>query len=684
MNRYRLLLFLLLFVMNGFYARLSSAELGTAGEEAWNAIRTYQFGDELKPLVLVELEVLRASVSPEGRAKMAAKLASFLNEETTYAGRQFVCLQLRAVGTSAEVPVLTTFLNNPEDADNARMALQNIAGEEALVPLRRALETFQGRLLTGVIESLAERRDVVSIPDLIKLSDSEDQQIAATALAALGAFDDAESVETLMKPRKPALEMTRLNALLRVGHSFLNKGDIANARKIFDALSDSEMPMIFQRAALEGTLRTLPEQIQHTLVYQWFFEDDPSKNAIAASRLQHLPASQFDELFSRTGEMNPRMRLIFLELAAVQHSEKLMAYLRETLETGGETERLSAVRTLGLMGDPDVIPMLIEMLRDEAVQNEVAETLKRFSKDVVERPLIRVLDQADIRLKVLEIMGDLKCYEAIDPLIVMAQSEDPDVFVPVIAALGRICDPDDADIPRMLRLYLASRPGIHRESVERAIVIICEMMPDPDSRADFLIRHLRNQGGELTPSTLVTTLPLLGRVGNARVADLLFPLLTSDQPDTQRAAIRALCNWPNANYKNELWDIAVNSPSQEYSRWALRAYIRVVTLRSERPESETLAMLQNAMGIATDDDDRRLCLNRAASIRTMETVEWVAGFLDDPALAQTACETLAELARHRFLREPNRERFEPILRKVEEISTDSRILESVRRSRLGM
>ena len=688
MKKYSLPLPLALFVASAFCFHAYSGETHTAGEEAWNAVKTYRFGEELMPLIAVEREVRQAGGSPDSQAAMAAKLASFLNDETTYAGRQFICLQLRFVGTAAEVPVLTKYLNRPEDADNARMALQHIAGEEAAVPLRKALESFRGRDLAGVIESLAERKDEASVPAFVQLCDSEDQTVAVAALAALGVFDSRESVETLMKPRdtawEAALEAARLESLLRVGFTLQSRGNASKAKEVFDMLGDSEKPETIRQAALEGTLRTLAEQERNALVYQWFFDDDAVKNVVAASRLRRLPAAQLDGLFDKISEMNPRVKVVFLELAAEQQSEKLIDDLRKTLETGNEAERLAVLRVLGLTGDPEGISLLIEMLNDKSVQDEAAEALKRFSKDAVSRPLIRVLDQADLRIKALEILSDLKCYDAIDPLIVMAQSEDPAVFVPVVAALGKICDPDDSDVPRMLKLYLASRPGTHRENVERAIVVVCERIADPAARAGILFRHLQNQNGELTKDALVATLPLLGKLGNKQVADILFPLLTSDQADLQQSAFRALCNWPNADYQDELWDIAVNHASPQYAQWALRAYIRVVTLRNDRPESETLAMLQNAMNRANNDSDRRLCLNRAATVRTMDAVAWVAGYLDTPALSQTACETLAELARHRFLREPNKEQFDPILIKVENTARDGQVIESVKRSRLGM
>ena len=84
----------------------------------------------------------------------------------------------------------------------------------------------------------------------------------------------------------------------------------------------------------------------------------------------------------------------------------------------------------------------------------------------------------------------------------------------------------------------------------------------------------------------------------------------------------------------------------------------------KRPEAETLAMLQNAFKLADRAEEKRLVVQRASTVRMMESVTWLAGFLDDPALAQAVCGSIVGLARHRFLRHPNMRRFGPILKKV--------------------
>ncbi len=110
----------------------------------------------------------------------------------------------------------------------------------------------------------------------------------------------------------------------------------------------------------------------------------------------------------------------------------------------------------------------------------------------------------------------------------------------------------------------------------------------------------------------------------------------------------------------------------------------MVTLKSDRPEAETLGMLQQAMKRADNAEDRQLVLVRASTVRTLETVTWVAGYLDNPELAQAACESIVELAHHRFLRHPNMDRFGPLLDKVSKLSRDPAIAERAKKYRLGL
>jgi len=253
-----------------------------------------------------------------------------------------------------------------------------------------------------------------------------------------------------------------------------------------------------------------------------------------------------------------------------------------------------------------------------------------------------------------------------------------------VEGLRAICDPDETDLKRMFALYLDVPAGAQRDYVERAIAYICEKNPAPSDRAKILLGLVDRHRDKQQATFQAAVLPLLGRLGTDAVYQKIQPLLHSPTPELSAAAVRAFCNWPTAQYADALWDLAAKSESPAYRSQALRAYIRVVTLPSDRPEAETLGMLKNAMKLADNSDNRRLALSRAASVRTLATVDWIAAYLDDRELAETACRAIVELAHHRFLRQPNKAHFEPILRKVEATTTDKSVAGLAEKARLGM
>ena len=290
-----------------------------------------------------------------------------------------------------------------------------------------------------------------------------------------------------------------------------------------------------------------------------------------------------------------------------------------------------------------------------------------------------VLDEADLA-PVIDALVKLKCYEAIDPLVEIASQTDPVIYAPALEGLRGIADPDKTDIPRLVKLLLKTEPGKHRDEVEKTILIVCDKLPADADRSELVLAAL----AQSEKSEASTYLPLLGRLGGGKAREMIETSLKSEDAAVREAALRALCNWPDAGVADKLLDLAKNAEDRADRVRALRAYIRVVTLPSQRPESETLAMLQNAMKLAEGADEKRLAIQRASTVRTMEAVAWLAQYLDDPELSQAACLSIVELAHHRFLRHPNMDRFGPILDKVGRVSKDPDVAQRAKRYRLGL
>ncbi len=670
-------------VAAGDCCHLTAAEMSP--RDAWEALPNYEYGQDMAPLLAIDRVVIQAMTSPQSRATCAAQLGALLaSDKATMAAKQYICLQLRQVGTAAEVPVLAQLLAAPKTSEMARYALQAIPGDESAAVLRGALATFKGQLLVGVVNSLSARKDEHAVGTLQQLCDSEDEPIATAAVRALGNIGGEQATALLVARAKQAGVPTPRElavSLLHCADTRAAAGDKESAKAIFEQLSGSGQPTGARRAALTSLLH-LDSQQSSTTTLTWLADPDPDRQLIALGHLQSLPESQLDQLLARLPDLPDAGKLAVIELAAARRGKAILPMIVTMARSDQPELKLAGVRCLGMVGDTTVIPLLVELLsgEDDAIR-AAQEALVNLPREAVTAALLDALDKRpDIRVPVIGLLVKLKRYDAIDPLVEIASQPDSAIYEPALDGLRGIADPDKTDIPRLVHLLLKTEPGKHRDEVEKTILIVTEKLPADSDRSELVRAALAGVPGSESSKYL----PLLGRLGGAKALESIQSALADADPEISEAAIRGLCNWPNAEVADQLLDLATNSENNAWRRWALRAYIRVVTLDSDRPEAETLAMLQSAMALAKTTDDRQLTLQRASTIRTMPAVNWIADYLDDPDLSQMACEAIVELAHNRFLRHPNMDQFGPILDRVGQISKDTEVVERAKRYRLGL
>ena len=101
------------------------------------------------------------------------------------------------------------------------------------------------------------------------------------------------------------------------------------------------------------------------------------------------------------------------------------------------------------------------------------------------------------------------------------------------------------------------------------------------------------------------------------------------------------------------------------------------------PDAERLALVKTVLSMCTKPEQRNLVIRRARAIRTLDTLRFVLPFLDQPAFAQLACETIVELAHHREIRDPNKAEFDKALDKVLQTSKDHVVIDRAGRYKRG-
>ena len=206
-----------------------AAELDNALKE----IVTYKFGDSRENLSMVSDHVKATYGKPAERAKLEKQFAGILKSDASQECKDFVCRQLRVIGTKESVPVLAAMLTDKDTSDMARYALQHYPCPEAGRALNKALKKAESLILAGIINSLGARRDEECVDTLCELvftfennDDDEkkkgeeaiiNENITLAAINALGKIGGEKALKTLAEARRrgtPAINYAAAAAIL--------------------------------------------------------------------------------------------------------------------------------------------------------------------------------------------------------------------------------------------------------------------------------------------------------------------------------------------------------------------------------------------------------------------------------------------------------------------------------------
>ena len=122
-----------------------------------------------------------------------AKYLAVLRSDAPAAEKALACKGLAIYGGKNAVPALAPLLADEQLASWARIALQTIPDPAAEDALRQAMGKLRGRLLIGVINSIAVRRDAKAADGLIERLKDADTEVAAAV--AEGCIRCAEKLQ---------------------------------------------------------------------------------------------------------------------------------------------------------------------------------------------------------------------------------------------------------------------------------------------------------------------------------------------------------------------------------------------------------------------------------------------------------------------------------------------------------
>lgn len=151
----------------------------------YDKIKTYDCGQDAAPLNAVEKQI-RQAVPGDYSSIEEGLIAVIASPDSTFAGKQFACRMLRAIGTEKCVPVLKPLLLDKKLSHTAGYALEAMPGQEVEKAFVEAIAATTGETRIGNINSLGERRSSDALPVLADLLIENDATASLFAVSENG------------------------------------------------------------------------------------------------------------------------------------------------------------------------------------------------------------------------------------------------------------------------------------------------------------------------------------------------------------------------------------------------------------------------------------------------------------------------------------------------------------------
>jgi HEAT repeat protein len=607
-------------------------------------IQWYEYGMSREPLselsdLLVKIESKETLVAAE------YMFIDFLKSDATLPAKQFICRKLSIIGTDASVPVLQEMLMNDETADMARYALERIPSQDVEQALLTALEKTDGRTRIGIINSLGKRGSQKSVKPLSLFLEKGDQVTLQAAATALGKIDGSDAAQALQRAQKRAMgsaELAIKDGLLLCADNLLENGEVKQATEIYSNLYKSESPAPIRVAALRGMIKTSQDEAPSILLNA---TKDESAAIISAAidLLRESPKIPIQKMAPVFNELAPRFKVQLLAALADLKDETYQAIAVNALQAETVEVRKAALQALIPLGDASVVIPVAEIAatapKDEA--DQARATLARMPASSVDEAVLNGIENTEgkVRVELINAVSERYITTAVPTVLAMSRQGDDASRNAAIKVLGDIAKPED--LSKLLDVLVHTRSNSETEAAVLSVAQVASQIDEQAERGELVLQKLDNTEDV---QDRIALMRVLGKIGDPDGLDVLRQALGSNDEETQVAAVRALSDWPSSAPADELFDLAKNSQSPRVKVLALRGYIELIRNDQDLSDDEKTAMLQNAMHIAEQVNEKRMILSGLGELNSVTALNAALGYLKMDTVVNEAGAAIVQIS----------------------------------------
>jgi HEAT repeat protein len=518
---------------------------------------------------------------------------------------------------------------NPGRRNSAVEALIGI-GSPVVDRLIAALDADDVDVRKLLVDAIGAVSDPVAIPAMIRTLSDPDVNVRASAADALGSLGDRSAEPVLCSSAVDESEdrLVRLSSL----RALVN---------LDSTMSPADLVGVFEDPFLAGAGYAVlgnhdDDEAAACLLKGLMARSRVSREAAMEALLRVLSRrddADFDDLAGK------------IRNVGVSEPELLGNWI-DRLSSADLSARLVLIQFLGLVGAPEGVVAILEASSDEAVAEVALSTLAQMG-EVSETAIDRAWDAIDpgLRTSACRVLSQTFGPRAKERLLEALESGDSEQRMVAAEALGRHgceralvrfverleiaangdafeAEEECAVLTTALVTVCEPENGATRNTVERAVCLISELLDDSSSQ------------------TRLAVAAVMGRIGRREDMEIVTTLMKDSDAQVRSAAVEAITRWP--------LDVNIESLRLALADESYRVRIAALNALAVSGRENLCSDFERLAG----DEDWRV---RAATLRVIGTHEDVAltyeekvallqtGLDDDGAVCVAALESLTRV-----------------------------------------
>jgi len=360
--------------------------------------------------------------------------------------------------------------------------------------------------------------------------------------------------------------------------------------------------------------------------------NDPEMQSGVMGIVRSIPGPEFTKsLVQELPKLSTTGQVQLLSALGDRADATALPAVIEAGKSQEESVRVAALRAVGQLGGVADIPLLAERAAATkgAEQKAAREGLYRLRGPEVDAAILKNLlsAQPGVKAELIDAIGERNIAGAIEALLKTGKDEDRKVRLESFRVLKIVAKPQD--MPALVNLLLETKNEPDRGEAEKMVAAVAHKIEDKARQSAAVQAVLPNVKEVPDRASL---LRVLGRIGDAGSLPTLRTALGSREAEIQDAAIRALSDWPTGDPVPDLLKVAQTSTNQVHKVVALRGFVRLLGLESDRPAEQTIDLYKKAMDLAGDATEKKRVLSGLANTKSLVALDMAAGYLDDVAL----------------------------------------------------